>query len=144
MATSHCWLTLLLWQIWSSAQDQVAVIKRSLGLLLPGIVVFLDVDDLEEIDLLEQYVQASQCMLLMASKGYYEFVPGMLFDTSLQEDPTMKEGYFGLEMNGMFSPVGGPELRPEDVELNSTAVDSPLPVHDQAKDDRKKFEIFLH
>lgn len=82
--------------------------------------------------------------LIMASKGYYEFVPGMLFDTSLQEDPTMKEGYFGLEMNGMFSPVGGPELRPEDVELNSTAVDSPLPVHDQAKDDRKKFEIFLH
>ena len=55
----------MLWQIWSSAQDQVAVIKRALGLLLPGIVVFLDVDDLEEIDLIEEYVQASQCMLLM-------------------------------------------------------------------------------
>ena len=59
---------LLLWQIWSSAQDQVAVIKRALGLLLPGIVVFLDVDDLEEIDLIEEYVQASQCMLLMGMR----------------------------------------------------------------------------
>ena len=47
------------------------MIKRALGLLLPGIVVFLDVDDLEEIDLLEEYVQTSQCMLLMASKGYF-------------------------------------------------------------------------
>ena len=55
----------MLWQIWSSAQDQVAVIKSALGMLLPGIVVFLDVDDLEEIDLIEEYVQASQCMLLM-------------------------------------------------------------------------------
>ena len=58
-------MTFLLWQIWSSAQDQVAVIKSALGMLLPGIVVFLDVDDLEEIDLIEEYVQASQCMLLM-------------------------------------------------------------------------------
>ena len=55
----------MLWQIWSSAQDQVAVIKSALGMLLPDIVVFLDVDDLEEIDLIEEYVQASQCMLLM-------------------------------------------------------------------------------
>ena len=47
------------------------MIKRSLGLLLPGIVVFLDVNDMEEIDLIEEYVQASQCMLLMASKGYF-------------------------------------------------------------------------
>ena len=41
------------------------MIKSALGMLLPGIVVFLDVDDLEEIDLIEEYVQASQCMLLM-------------------------------------------------------------------------------
>ena len=64
-------MTFLLWQIWSSAQDQVAVIKRHLGLLLPGIVVFLDVDDLEAVDDIEMYVQASQSMLLFASKGYF-------------------------------------------------------------------------
>ena len=32
--------------IWSTGQDQCAIIKRQLQLLLPGIVVFLDVDDL--------------------------------------------------------------------------------------------------
>ena len=32
--------------IWSTGQDQCAVIKRQLQLLLPGIIVFLDVDDL--------------------------------------------------------------------------------------------------
>ena len=32
--------------IWSTGQDQVAVIKRQLQLLLPGVIVFLDVDDL--------------------------------------------------------------------------------------------------
>ena len=28
-------------------------------------------DDLEEISMLEAYVQATQCMLIMASKGYF-------------------------------------------------------------------------
>eukprot|EP00964_Phaeocystis_antarctica_P041728 scaffold23879_cov71-Phaeocystis_antarctica.AAC.3 len=32
--------------IWSTGQDQVAIIKRQLQLLLPGVIVFLDVDDL--------------------------------------------------------------------------------------------------
>ena len=32
--------------IWSTGQDQCAVIKRQLQLLLPGVIVFLDVDDL--------------------------------------------------------------------------------------------------
>lgn len=72
------------------------------------------------------------------------FVPGMEFDTALQEEPTMKEGFFGLEMDGMFRPAGGPDLQPGEVELNSTAVDSPLPLHDEAKEDKKKFELYLH
>ena len=38
---------LFLSHIWSSGQDQVALIKQQLGLLVPGISVFLDVDDLE-------------------------------------------------------------------------------------------------
>ena len=32
--------------IWSTGQDQCAIIKRQLQLLLPGVIVFLDVDDL--------------------------------------------------------------------------------------------------
>lgn len=82
--------------------------------------------------------------MLAQSKGYYEFVPGMQFDTALMAEPTMKEGFFGLEMDGMFRPTAGPDLAPGDVELNSTMVEIPLPVHDQAKEDKKKFEIFLH
>ena len=62
---------LFLSHIWSSGQDQVAIIKRQLQLLLPGIVVFLDVDDLEEIGNLEQYITASQCVLVFLSKGYF-------------------------------------------------------------------------
>ena len=37
---------LFLSHVWSTGQDQCAVIKRQLQLLLPGIVIFLDVDDL--------------------------------------------------------------------------------------------------
>lgn len=37
---------LFLSHIWSSGQDQVKVIKSQLRMLLPGIQVFLDVDDL--------------------------------------------------------------------------------------------------
>ena len=62
---------LFLSHIWSSGQDQVAVIKRQLQLLLPGIKVFLDVDDLDRIDKLEEYIQTSQCTLLFLSKGYF-------------------------------------------------------------------------
>ena len=32
--------------IWSTGQDQCAIIKRQLQLVLPGVIVFLDVDDL--------------------------------------------------------------------------------------------------
>lgn len=82
--------------------------------------------------------------MLLASRGYSEWIPGMQFDASLTEEPTFQSGFFGLQMVGMFSPIGGPDLTPNDVELNSTAVDVPLPVHDPDKNDRKKMELFLH
>merc|ERR1719424_989988 len=56
---------------WSTGQDQCAVIKRQLQLLLPGIVVFLDVDDLQEIGDLEGYVRATGVMLFFLSKKYF-------------------------------------------------------------------------
>ena len=62
---------LFLSHIWSTGQDTVAVIKRQLNLLMPGVIVFLDVDDLEEIGNLEQYVAASQCVLILLSRGYF-------------------------------------------------------------------------
>ena len=52
-------------------QDVVATIKRQLQLLLPGVSIFLDVDDLESIDALESYVQASQAMLVLLGSSQY-------------------------------------------------------------------------
>ncbi len=54
---------LFLSHVWASGQDQTAVIKRQLQLLLPGIHAFLDVDDLEEIGRLEESVEESEVVL---------------------------------------------------------------------------------
>lgn len=79
--------------------------------------------------------------MITGTRGYGMFVEGMQFDTSLQQEPTMEEGFLGLEMAGMFSPEGGPDLEPKDVEMNAT--DITMPVHD-AKDERDDFEVFFH
>ena len=44
---------LFLSHVWSSGQDQMATVKQELQLLLYGVSVFLDVDDLEEIGKLD-------------------------------------------------------------------------------------------
>ena len=46
--------------VWGTGQDQCATIKRQLSLLMPGVSIFLDVDDLESIDALEEYIDQSQ------------------------------------------------------------------------------------
>ena len=62
---------LFLSHIWGTGQDQVAVIKRQLQRLMPGCIIFLDVDDLEEIGKLESYIDASASVLIFLSKGYF-------------------------------------------------------------------------
>ena len=62
---------LFLSHIWSTGQDQCATIKRQLMLLLPGVSIFLDVDDLESIDLLEDYIDASAVVMIFVSQGYF-------------------------------------------------------------------------
>ena len=57
--------------IWSTGQDQCAVIKGQLQLLLPGVVVFLDIDDLEDIGALEDYVRSTRVMLFFLSTNYF-------------------------------------------------------------------------
>lgn len=56
----------------NSGQDQVAVLKRQLQLMLPGVRVFLDVDDLEDIGKLEASVRESAVFLVFLSAGYFE------------------------------------------------------------------------
>jgi len=62
---------LFLSHIWGTGQDQVAAIKRQVCLLLPGISVFLDVDDLEEISALERYIDETAVVLVFLSRGYF-------------------------------------------------------------------------
>ena len=69
--TAHRW-HLFLSHIWGTGQDQCATIKRQLQLLLPGARVFLDVDDLEDIGALEEYVDASAVIMIFVSKGYFK------------------------------------------------------------------------
>ena len=57
--------------VWSSGQDAAAVIKTELRHLLPGIKIFLDVDDLEDLGSLEEYIQRSQVILIFMTKGYW-------------------------------------------------------------------------
>ena len=64
---------------WSSGQDQMAIVKSQLQLLLPSVRVFLDVDELDPIDNLEQPVELSQSVLLFLSRGCF-------FSTNVQRD----------------------------------------------------------
>ena len=78
LAEGHAY-HLFLSHIWSTGQDQVAIIKRRLLELLPptsrkagsGPKVFLDVDDLDDIARLEEHVEASALLLCFLSRGYF-------------------------------------------------------------------------
>ena len=55
---------------WSN-QYVCATIKRQLQLLLPGVRVFIDVEDLKSVDALEEYVKASAVVLIMLGSPRY-------------------------------------------------------------------------
>ena len=63
---------LFLSHIWGTGQDQVAAVKRQLVLLVPGVSIFLDVDDLEDINSLERYIDETAVVLMFLSKGYFQ------------------------------------------------------------------------
>ena len=71
LAKGHKW-HLFLSHIWGTGQDQCATIKRQLCLLLPGASIFLDVDDLEDIGMLEEYIEASGVVMIFVSQGYFK------------------------------------------------------------------------
>ena len=63
---------LFLSHVWGTGQDQCATIKRQLCALLPGVLIFLDVDDLKSVDDLEEYVDQSAVISIFVSKGYFK------------------------------------------------------------------------
>ena len=71
LATGHTW-HMFLSHTWGTGQDQCATIKRQLCLLLPDASIFLDVDDLESIDELEVYVDATAVIMIFLSGGYFK------------------------------------------------------------------------
>ena len=58
--------------IWGTGQDQCATIKRQLLAYIPGLCVFLDVDDLKSIDALEEYVEQTSVIMIFVSQGYFK------------------------------------------------------------------------
>ena len=70
LTMGHLW-HLLLSHIWGTGQDQCATIKRQLRILVPSASVFLDVDDLQSIDELEEYISRSAMIMIFITKGYF-------------------------------------------------------------------------
>ncbi|KAL1512423.1 hypothetical protein AB1Y20_005679 [Prymnesium parvum] len=63
---------LFLSHVWFTGQDTMTMIKYQLTKhLLPGLHVFQDIDDLDDLSRLEDYVCESTCFLIFASQGYF-------------------------------------------------------------------------
>jgi len=60
---SHCWTT---------GQDQTHTIKAKAKEMLPDVKIFLDVDDLESIDALEEHIIETALVLLFVSRGFFK------------------------------------------------------------------------
>lgn len=57
---------------WASGQDQVHTIRASLRRMLPQAEVFLDIESLEDIGKIEEYVEQSSVILMFLSRGYFK------------------------------------------------------------------------
>ena len=57
--------------VWSTGQDKTHAIARSLQLHLPKLKVWLDVDSLDDVDRLEEYIAQSAVIVIFYSKGYF-------------------------------------------------------------------------
>ena len=57
---------------WNTGQDQMRVIKARMREMIPELQIFLDVDDLEDIAHLQDYIECTQVVLVFCSKGYFQ------------------------------------------------------------------------
>ena len=55
--------------VWGSAQDQARVLRSQLQTMVPGLRVWLDVEDLVDISTLEQAVDTMQAVVVIVSSG---------------------------------------------------------------------------
>jgi len=69
--SGDCEFHAFLSHIWSTGKDKTHTVARKTQLLLPGVRIWLDVDNLGNMDQLETSVKTSQVFLLFYSKGYF-------------------------------------------------------------------------
>ena len=67
----NCENHIFLSHVWSSGQDKTHAVARTLQLYLPRLKIWLDVDDLEDVGRLEEYIAESAVILIFYSEGYF-------------------------------------------------------------------------
>ena len=70
--SEECHFHLFLSHVWETGQDKAHNIVRTLQLHLPGIRIWLDVDQLEKVSGLEDSVEDSEVFVLYYSEGYFK------------------------------------------------------------------------
>ena len=71
--------------VWGSAQDQARVLRSQLQTMVPGLRVWLDVEDLVDISTLEQAVDTMQAVVIIVSSGceWLPFEPGRILECDM-------------------------------------------------------------
>jgi hypothetical protein len=68
----HCNFHVFMSHVWGTGQAKTHAITRKLQLFLPGLKVWLDVDELDDISKLEESVAETAVFILYYSKGYFK------------------------------------------------------------------------
>lgn len=69
---SFCDHHIFMSHVWATGQDKCHAIARKLQLYLPNLKLWLDVDQLDDITKLEQYIERSAVVLIFYSDGYFQ------------------------------------------------------------------------
>ena len=119
LAPHHHW-HLFLSHVWRTAQDSCNAIKRNLQLLLPGVSVFLDTDDIGgAVGDLEKHVDAAAVVNIFVSKGYF-----MSKNCLREAIQTVRKG---KPLTLVFDPVWGAQEFSLSDEIRSAVVTSSVP-----------------
>ena len=69
-----CKYHLFLSHVWRSGQDKTHIIARTLQMYLPRLLIWLDVDNLDDMGRLEEYIAESAVFFIFYSEGYFRSV----------------------------------------------------------------------
>ena len=69
--SEKCTFHVFMSHVWATGQAKTHIITNKLKLFMPGLKVWLDVNDLEDITKLEEYVRGAEVFILFYSEGYF-------------------------------------------------------------------------